>query len=234
VALLAFPLTPFNGQVYPTGAPAGTTIYQWDALNQTWTIIGQSTGVVAGTYGSPTAIPRFIVNDSGELTFAENVTIAAATPFTTGVVQIGSNINVNSSGVVSVPDASSTVKGVAALVNNTATNDNGKALTAAAGYNLQQQLNTLTAQVAALSTAIQNAQFAFFDDFSSQFNGVLTTFMLEIGGSAVAPNPTTNILVFLGGVPQIAGEAYTVVGSAIQFVEAPVAGTNCSVVTIEI
>jgi len=234
VALLAFPPSPFDGQVYPTGYPAGTSIYQWDAASQTWVLIGKSTGVVAGTYGSTSTIPRFTVNESGQLTFAEDVTIALATALTPGIVQVGSNLSVDGSGVISVPDASPTVKGVSALVNNTTTNDDSKALTAAAGYNLQQQINILTAQVAALTASIQNIQFTFFDDFSSQFNGLLTTFALEIGGTPTAPTPATNLLVFLGGVPQIAGAAYSVVGSFIEFSEAPPAGTSCVITTVEL
>lgn len=41
-----------------------------------------------------------------------------------------------------------------------------------------------------------------------------------------APNPSDNIIVFLGGVPQIPTAAYTVAGSTITFFEPPLAGTT--------
>lgn len=40
------------------------------------------------------------------------------------------------------------------------------------------------------------------------------------------PVPSTNLVVFLGGVPQIPGAAYSVSGSTITFTEAPLAGTT--------
>jgi hypothetical protein len=40
------------------------------------------------------------------------------------------------------------------------------------------------------------------------------------------PTPSNNIIVFLGGVPQIPGAAYTISGSSITFTEPPLAGTT--------
>jgi hypothetical protein len=40
------------------------------------------------------------------------------------------------------------------------------------------------------------------------------------------PNPSSNIIVFLGGVPQIPLAAYTISGSSITFLEPPLAGTT--------
>ena len=40
------------------------------------------------------------------------------------------------------------------------------------------------------------------------------------------PNPSTNIVVFLGGVPQIPTAAYTVAGANINFPEAPKVGST--------
>ena len=63
------------------------------------------------------------------------------------------------------------------------------------------------------------------------FNGDSTTgvaFTLYEAGTTTpfAPNPVTNILVFLGGVPQIYGAAFSIGGSTITFTEAPLAGTT--------
>ena len=64
------------------------------------------------------------------------------------------------------------------------------------------------------------------DDISSQFDDSLTIFGLTVGGTAFTPTPAGNLLVFLGGVPQIPGSAYTIVGATIQFLGAPLTGTT--------
>lgn len=48
------------------------------------------------------------------------------------------------------------------------------------------------------------------------------------GVNPFAPSPSNNLVVFLGGVPQIPGlsGAYTVAGSTITFTEAPLVGTT--------
>ena len=60
------------------------------------------------------------------------------------------------------------------------------------------------------------------------FNGVDFAYTLWAYGTTTpfAPVPSDNIVVFLGGVPQIPGAAYTVLGSTITFTEAPLAGTT--------
>lgn len=62
-----------------------------------------------------------------------------------------------------------------------------------------------------------------FDDFETEFT------LVEAGTTTpFTPSPSSNIVVFLGGVPQIpgSGSAYTVTGNKIKFSEAPVIGTN--------
>ena len=72
------------------------------------------------------------------------------------------------------------------------------------------------------------------DDISGSFDDVTTTFSLTIGSVAYTPNPSTNIAVFIGGVPQIpgAGNAYTITGSQITFSDAPPSGANFYAFTV--
>lgn len=67
------------------------------------------------------------------------------------------------------------------------------------------------------------------------FDGISTSFSLvEFGTTTpVFPNPPSNIVAFLGGVPQRPGsnEAYTVVNSTITFTEAPERGTTFYAIT---
>lgn len=58
--------------------------------------------------------------------------------------------------------------------------------------------------------------------------------LIDAAGNPYAPVPSTNIVVFLGGVPQIPGAAYTVGGPGpdqISFTEAPLAGTTFYAIT---
>jgi hypothetical protein len=72
------------------------------------------------------------------------------------------------------------------------------------------------------------------DDIASLFDGTLTSFSLRILGTLYAPSPSTNLMVFLGGVPQIPGPglAYTVSGSTITFASAPIAGMSFYATTV--
>lgn len=237
MALLSFPPSPYAGEIYPVNPPPLTNIYLWDSADQTWVLLGKSTGVAAGVYGTPTAVPEITVDATGRITFAQNlpiqlgdttqvglvqlvddlisddptkaltaaqgyklqneigdtsqlnpfypnlvaainavnaptgvtagtygtgtavaqftvnaqgritsainVPLALATTVSPGVIRVGANLNVTGLGVLSVPNSSTTVRGAVQLVNDTVTNDATKALTAAAGYNLQLQIDAI-------------------------------------------------------------------------------------------
>jgi hypothetical protein len=60
------------------------------------------------------------------------------------------------------------------------------------------------------------------------FDGVLQSFTLIESGSTTpfTPVPSTNIVIFLGGVPQSPSAAYSVVGNTVTFTQAPLTGTT--------
>lgn len=60
------------------------------------------------------------------------------------------------------------------------------------------------------------------------FDGVRFSFTLVKTGTSTpfSPNPSSNIVVFLGGVPQIPTASYTVSGSTLSFNEIPLAGST--------
>ena len=72
------------------------------------------------------------------------------------------------------------------------------------------------------------------DDISGLFDGATLTFNLAILGVPYAPNPLSNISVFLGGIAQTPGAlyAYTITGSSITFTSAPLAGTTFYAFTV--
>lgn len=72
---------------------------------------------------------------------------------------------------------------------------------------------------------IPNGQsFQQLDDISPQFNGVLTTFPLRVGGQAYQPASAASLFVAVGGILQTPNIAYTVSGSNIVFSSPPVNG----------
>jgi hypothetical protein len=59
-------------------------------------------------------------------------------------------------------------------------------------------------------------------------DGVASAYTLVLAGTSIpyTPVPSTNIVVFLGGVPQIPTAAYTVSGNTITFTEKPLVGST--------
>jgi len=81
----------------------------------------------------------------------------------------------------------------------------------------------------------QESYIAQLDDISSLFNGVRTGFPLTIAGVGYTPNPTSNLMVFVGGVVQLpgAGNAYYILaGSNISFVDPPPSGATFYATTV--
>ena len=66
------------------------------------------------------------------------------------------------------------------------------------------------------------------------FDGILAEFTLVETGTTTpfAPAPSNNLIVFLGGVPQINNAAYSVTASSIVFTEAPLTGTSFNSFTL--
>ena len=75
MALLSFPTSPVNGQLYPTSPVLGQNQYQWEAATNTWRLVGTATGVTAGTYGDADNIPQITVDVTGNITVATNIPI---------------------------------------------------------------------------------------------------------------------------------------------------------------
>ena len=117
MALLSFPVAPANGDLYPIVPAVGQYQYRWSSADATWRLIGAATGVAAGTYGDATNVGQFRVTAAGLIEFSQNIPI---------------------------PTASTTQAGLVALVDDTATIDPTKALSAAQGYNLQTQIGDVT------------------------------------------------------------------------------------------
>lgn len=89
-----------------------------------------------------------------------------------------------------------------------------------------QQLTTdgagnLTWDVPATPSMQVLALLELFDDTAQSFT------LVESGTTTpFTPVPATNIVIFLGGVPQIPNASYTVAGNTVTFTQAPLVGTT--------
>lgn len=82
MALLTFPPSPLNGDLYPTSPLPGQSQYRWSAADSTWRLEGVATGVTIGTYGDATNVGQFTVDAQGRLTSAVDVPITFPTTLT--------------------------------------------------------------------------------------------------------------------------------------------------------
>lgn len=72
----------------------------------------------------------------------------------------------------------------------------------------------------------QVGRYTTLDDISSSFNGSLTSFTLQSGGSQVNVFVAASLIVSLGGVIQKPDTDFTVSGSTITFTTPPTSGTT--------
>lgn len=77
MALLSFPTSPINGELYPFAPVVGQNQYQWEAATSTWRLTGTSTGVIPGVYGNADNIPQVTIDATGKVTVATNISIGS-------------------------------------------------------------------------------------------------------------------------------------------------------------
>ena len=116
---------PTDGTIFPPYPSPGIVQYQYDATAALWVPLVPNQTVIPGTYGTSLSVPRFTVDVSGAIYAADDVDIQRGSTTRVGVVQ---------------------------LVDNLTTNDNTKALSASAGYALQQEIATKSGTVTSVGT----------------------------------------------------------------------------------
>jgi len=77
-----------------------------------------------------------------------------------------------------------------------------------------------------LSWQIPGGPLEYLDDISSQFDGTTNIFTLDMNGTPFTPNPSTSLIIVLGGIVQNPGNAYTISGAQIAFSLAPPLGAS--------
>lgn len=101
MALLSFPAAPVNGELYPLVPVAGQNQYQWEAVSNTWRLVGTATGVAAGVYGDVNNIPQITIDVTGKITVAANIPIGSTYVRTNNVGAYNSYIWPNADGAAS-------------------------------------------------------------------------------------------------------------------------------------
>jgi hypothetical protein len=221
-----------------------------------------NTGVTAGTYNyanftvnpqgqlsfassNPTPVTFFTAGtglatngNAGSIT----VSLLPPTPTVIGGVKAGTNISIDSDGTINVVSGGTvgTITSITAgtgLTGGTITTSGTIAIgttgVVPGSYTNADITVNPQGQITAVSTgATQAYHFATLDDISPGFNGIDDIFNLTIGTVAYTPNPTSNIMVFVGGIAQSPTTAYTISGSQIAFTEAPESGASFYATTV--
>lgn len=238
VLQLPGPAFSIGGPFITFGAPppAGTTFAGYVIAN------GPGGGSGGGP-GTVTSVGTGIGLSGGPILTTGTINLDPATTVSLGgVIPDGTTISVNGAGVIStvIPPAVTQVDTGVGLsggpITSTGTIDLDVATTASLGGVIPDG-TTITVDgagvISAVPTPTTTATIVNLGTIEP-LNGTNTVFTLAYFGTTT-PYPlssTTNLTVFLGGVPQLPGLSYTVSGNQITFSPAPPAGTDFIAITI--
>jgi hypothetical protein len=203
-------------------------VYRFAAAYNTWRLIGRSNGVPAGTYGGNKTPVQITIDATGIISRIENKPIPPATLTSSGLMQAGiglgvadnqglvnvipptasniggvkagPNVNIDPTGIISVPDSSFVTKGVVKLNDTLTSTSVSEALTAAKGKQLQDEINALRFN-SLIFCGIYNASTSSLDYVTSE--GASKGFVK--GDNIPTPQESLNgcfVIVSRSGTPQ--------------------------------
>lgn len=245
---LNFPAAPADGAIYPTTAVAGVGQWQWSQAAGVWQALPFYMQVQSAAYNNylwPTDAGENgqVLTTDGGGGLSWSGTVAEQTVFKQlGVLEAFDGVNTSFTlvtfgtlnpyspypstnlvvflgGVPQVPGSSYTIS------TNTITFSEAPAF-GASFFAFTLAPNNPSQPVSAYIQLL---------DFAEAIDGVRTAFTLEELGTSTtfAPSPSSNLAVFLGGVPQVPVASYSVSGDTVTFTEAPGVGASAYAISTE-
>lgn len=92
MAALSFPFPAVNGQLYPDPPTTDVNVYRYEAASNTWRLLGSSSGVTPGTYGTDSSTLQVFVDPTGVITNIVELAIRESSVTQTGIVQLNDTL----------------------------------------------------------------------------------------------------------------------------------------------
>jgi hypothetical protein len=230
MAAFNFPSNPTDGQLYPDPAVPGQQQYIYSSAKSTWQTISNAVGrvygvtpvVIKGTTQAPiVTVNQASSTQAGYISSTDYGKIQSIPPEIGTVTEIvaGAGLNVTAALGDDLPTAG-------AITTTGTLNITPATRTAIGGVKVGAGLSILPDGT--LSAGAGTIPYFVLDNIGGQFNDFTTSFDLTDGGVQVFPSELEAIWIFLGGVFQMPGLAFTFVNgqSTITFTEAPRIGTT--------
>jgi hypothetical protein len=231
MAAFNFPANPTDGQLYPDPALPGQQQYVYSSAKSTWQtvsravaqVFGQSPVVIKGSQQAPiVTVNQASDTQAGYITPSDFARIQEIpdTPGTVTEIVAGVGLDVTPAfgdDEVGVGE-SITTKGTLNVIPATRTTLGG--VKPGAGLNITSD--------GRIDVTSATEDYAVIANIAGQFNGVKTSFDLLENGVQIFPTDVTRVWIFLGGVFQTPGSAFTLTAgqSTITFTEPPEPGTT--------
>lgn len=244
MAAYNFPSNPTDGQIYPPDpVDPGVVQYIWSQSKGTWLTIstavqqvrGEAPITVKGSRQTPiVSMPPVSQTQDGYMTAADkkklDESVGGVQSVTAGVglgaPETGDSIT--SSGTLNVLPATATVIGgvrPGATLSISADGLLNAKVASAASTGVVRPGTGLT--ITPDGTLSTTGGLLVLKDISPSFNGIQTTFTLQkLDGTPYIPVSANQLMIFVGGVIQIPGSSFGVLGNQIAFTSPPSAGLS--------
>lgn len=244
MAAYNFPTNPTDGQIYPPDpVDPGVVQYIWSQSKGTWLTIstavqqvrGEAPIQIKGTRQTPiVSMPPVSETQDGYMTAADkkklDESVGGVQSITAGVGLGAPNTGatITTSGVINVIPATNTVIGGVRPGATLSVSTDGlleaKTATAISAGVIRVGQGLAITPDGTLSTT---GGLLVLKDISSLFDGTQRAFTLQlINGTPYIPSSVNQLMIFVGGVIQIPGNAFGVLGNQIVFTSPPEAGLN--------
>lgn len=242
MSILNFPNNPTDGQFYPSPPEPGKILYVWSDAKGAWLtvamgvqrVVGLPPIFIQGTQQIPeVTMPAVSQTQDGYMTAADKIRLDNLAAGVSKIIP-GSAISISpqtGQGVVTVnaTPAYGSVAGTVFAGTGLATRTGGQmdlmAATSAALGGVIVGSGLQISPQGVLSAA--SGGLVVLRDISSGFNGVQTAFTLtRVDGTTYTPASSSSLLIFVGGILQVPGNAFSVSNAQIIFTQAPPTGAS--------